>query len=232
MKKLNVPLKIVLPLVIGVFLVILASILGATAQKTSVVQGVERSIDTTSNTNIRVAYNYNFTIEEDQHIQIILSSNSMDDTANLVIVPRALFDQFWRDNATKATNSITGLNMVSYTRSWGNGPAGAVSTVLTCAWNGVPELEAVFGGTTVNDIFGVPHVVSVEGDYTLVVYGTDATGAPSDTDVTFTVEVVAEGPGLALKITFMILGYGLVILGIVLAILEYRPPLFFGGDEE
>jgi hypothetical protein len=232
MKKLNVPLKIVLPLLIGVFLVILASILGATTQKTSVVPAMERSKDTTSNTNIREAYNYNFTIKEDQHIQIILSSNSMDDTVNLKVVPRALFDEFWRDNATKATNTITGLNMITYTRSWGNGPSGAVATVLTCAWNGIQEVEAVFGGTTQNDVFAVPHVVSVPGDYTLVVYGTDATGAPSDTDVTFTVEVIAEGPGLALKITFIILGYGLVIIGIVLALLEYRPPLFFGGDEE
>jgi hypothetical protein len=232
MKKVNIPLKIILPIGIGILLVVLATIFGATLQKSNVVNVSDATVTEQSSNGLEAAWVRPFELGEDQHIQIILSCNTANDSINLMIIPEGLYVQQEALNSTPG--SITGLSMVTYVRSWGETPVGVNTALLTASpsMGNTITVEAVFGGAFLADAWGDDHVVTVPGKYVIVVYGTDADTPSTVSDVTFSLQVITDGPGPVLQIVFAIVGYGLFIVGVVLALLEYKPKLFFGGDEE
>lgn len=194
-------------LIIGLVCFGLAAIFGyATARLTIFEQnGITTTED--SQVSFQKAFNYNFSLTTGQTLIIKFSVHYNNITANLKVFGKGTFEQEYVKNTTNAPQNVAGRNFLQANPGWvstATPTAGTLSATATCTTDGYYFLEFMGNG-------GGSRIWTEPGDYVILVYGSNAGGDSTQTDVKFNLSISIDGPGPILSTLLNITG--LVILG-------------------
>jgi hypothetical protein len=228
-------LKILIPVILGV-LFIFISIIADPAFKTTVLNAENDANNNThknSANDFDIAYTKEFSLKQGERIYAKFSVDTENMTVNLLILSKAQYLTLSSANAT-APNAVNGLGLsltyvtfnpdITSVPPFG-GPAGAEVTQTKLTYAGSVQLE--FGGAT----NGAGGVLSVPGDYIIMVWGTNDWANDPSLTIPFSLLVTTEGPWYTIEVLFAVLAFLALAIAGLLALMEYKPSLF-GGNEE
>jgi hypothetical protein len=221
-------LKIIIPVALGIFFIFF-SIIADPAFKTTVINAENADTNVTgvkSSTEFDKAFALSVEVVEGKRLYIEFSIHEENMSVAIVILGKGTYDTLKTQNTTAPT-ALSGneaLNFVTYTPQMGGAVVGTPTDEVMFQYDGFIRLE--FGGSTVGD-----SVITIPGDYVILVYGTNNWANDPDTNISFGLKVTTEGPWRAIETTFAILAFIALAIAGIIALMEYRPSLF-GGVEE
>jgi hypothetical protein len=201
--------KIKLVVIISVIIIILGPIFGLLLNKITVVNQ-SYIISETSNTDIQNATAYEFTLSKGQKIVIEFSVYTANVTATLKILGKGAYDQAYE--ASSNPGPITGENLIYSQFAFGQTPASqtASATSRSITNDGFWYIE--FAGDVTGD-----YLISVPGDYVVIVYGTNSFA----TDVYFDLVIKIDGPGDIVETLLILIGVGTLVAIMLIATTGY-----------
>lgn len=211
------PLKILIPVIIGIIFIILGPVFGATLIYSTIFDQNEQTIVDNSTSNIRDAFAYPVTLKGQQKLVVEFSAENENTSARLVIIDKGTYDTFYAVNNTPPPNS--GLYFVVSQRIIGYSPSG---NYMTYANVGVGYSNYYY-----IEFLGDGNYYSLwyePGQYYVVIYGSN-TGSVNQTtqQIQVGITIKISGPGQELNTVFSIVGWLIMFLAGLLIFFEYRP---------
>ncbi len=203
--------KIKILVLVSVILIILGPVLGLLLNKIILVnQPVV--IPATSNSDIQDAYAYPFSLAKGQKIVIEFSVFTENVTATLKILGKGTYDQ--EDVPANPPGPIGGRSFVYSEFAYGRSPA-----IYTVAYASTSRSITNEGNWYIEFAGGVngAYLVSIPGDYVVIVYGTNSGG----TNVFFDLVIKIDGPGEIIGTLIMLIGIGALVAILVIGTLGY-----------
>ena len=203
--------KIKILVLISVILIILGPVLGLLLNKIILVnQPVV--IPDTSDTDIQDAYAYQFSLSKGQKLVVEFSIYTANISATIKILGKGTYDQ-----ASGNPGPLGGEDFIYSEFAYGRSPSlytvAYSTTSRTIANEGFYYIE--FAGDTTG-----AYLLSVPGDYVVIVYGTNS-GGPGDTDVTFNLVIKIDGPGEIIGMLVLLIGIGALVAIMIIGTMGY-----------
>ncbi|MHA1191011.1 MAG: hypothetical protein ACTSP9_01790 [Promethearchaeota archaeon] len=201
--------KIKLLVLISLVIIILGPILGLLLNKVTLVDQ-SYVIDESSNSDIQNATAYEFTLSKGQKIIIEFSVFTANVTATLKILGKGYYDQAYE--ASSNPGPLSGESLIYSQFAFGQSPSTqtASATSRSITNDGFWYME--FAGSTTGD-----YLISVPGDYVVIVYGTNSFA----TNVFFDLVVKIDGPGEIVEVLLILIGIGALLAIMFMTTLGY-----------
>ena len=179
-------------LIISVVIIIAGPILGLTFDKVTLIDKTGATIPEESYSNITSAYSFPFHLEKDQKLVVEFSLHYLNVTAYLKILGKGAYDSAYL--AEDPSSGVSGESFIYTEFAFGNNLVG-YTTSSSIQYDGYWYLE--FAGDTSGT-----SLISIPGDYVLIVYGTNNGG----TQVKFDLTIKTNGPGTIIELILILVG--------------------------
>jgi len=205
---------LIIILIIGIACLILGPVLGFLMNKITVSDNsvIPVSISEASSSGIQDAHSIPITLDKGQKAIIQFAVYYENITTTLKIFGLGVYNRQYALNS--APTGLTGRNFLYSIFAYGQSPSSSTFSTnsRSITEDGFYYME--FAGDTNGD-----YLISVPGQYVIVVYGTNS--SPTDTDVLFNIKVEVDGPGTFLSSLFITIGILLLVLWVGLLAYAY-----------
>ena len=201
--------KIKILVLISIILIILGPVLGLLLNKVILVNQ-SFVISDTSSSDIQNATAIEVSLSKGQKIVIEFSVSTENVSATLKILGKGTYDE--EDVPSNPPGPITGKNLIYSQFAFGQTPASQTNSATSRSITNEGFWYIEFAGDVTGD-----YLISVPGDYVVIVYGSNAGG----TNVYFDLIVKIDGPGEIIGMLLTLVGIGMLVAILVIGTIGY-----------